>query len=219
MTTQGQPTLAIELQVALDQLEQGLRQAADATAALAALAPRIAGIDALIGQIERAIGSGRTGQQAAAVEIAAPPPAPAVVYSRPTLVVPGALHIANGQAPTGDTPSGDTITEPSPEPVEVPQIPVMQPASADGEKLTSFRLAFESTPGPLDLRAVDDALSAHPAVRDVALLDYDGHKATLKVWVTASARPTDIEASLREQTPGLFSSDAVVSIVALTDVA
>jgi hypothetical protein len=88
-----------------------------------------------------------------------------------------------------------------------------------GEALTTFQLAFESTGDPLDLRAVDEAVSAHPAVRDVALMDYDGQRATLKVWIAASARPADVQDALRSRTAQLFTSGAQVSVLALNGVA
>jgi hypothetical protein len=87
------------------------------------------------------------------------------------------------------------------------------------ERLASFRLAFESEPGPLDLRSVDDAVSAHPAVRDVALLDYDGRRATLKVWIEASTPPSEIERALRDEAAHLFPAERGISILALSEVA
>ena len=46
--------------------------------------------------------------------------------------------------------------------------------------------------GSLDLRAVDRSINETPAVADVALLDYDGRSATLKVWVDASDSPSEV---------------------------
>jgi hypothetical protein len=83
----------------------------------------------------------------------------------------------------------------------------------------SFRLEFESRPGPLDLRTVDDAVSEHPAVRDVALLDYDGRKATLKVWIESGASPADVQRSLTDRASTLFDNSNDITIIALEDVA
>lgn len=88
-----------------------------------------------------------------------------------------------------------------------------------GEATTTFQLAFESSGDPLDLRAVDEAVSAHPAVRDVALIDYDGNRATLKVWIAASVRPSDVQDALRERATQLFPAGAGINVLALNGVA
>jgi hypothetical protein len=119
---------------------------------------------------------------------------PAASFGRPVLL-----------APTPITPTGA--------PVPVASVP------ARGEALTTFQLAFESSGNPLDLRAVDEAVNAHPAVRDVALIDYDGHRATLKVWISAAARPSDVQDTLRERASQLFPAGAGVSVLALDGVA
>jgi hypothetical protein len=90
-----------------------------------------------------------------------------------------------------------------------------QPAVAGTPGLTSFRLEFESKPGPLDLRSVDDAVSDHHAVKDVALVDYDGKKATLKVWIDESATPQDVRNALVEKAATLFGSENEVTVVAI----
>ena len=46
-----------------------------------------------------------------------------------------------------------------------------------------LRLTVQSKSGSLDLKAVDGAVNENPDVVDVALLDYDGREATLKLWV------------------------------------
>jgi hypothetical protein len=105
----------------------------------------------------------------------------------------------------------------SSEETDVAEAPSEAPRT--GDQLVCFRLEFESRPGPLDLRTVDDAVSEHPAVRDVALLDYDGRKATLKVWIVPDASPADVQQSLTERASTLFDSSNDVTIVALEDVA
>ncbi len=66
---------------------------------------------------------------------------------------------------------------------------------------------------------MDDAVSEHPAVRDVALLDYDGRKATLKVWIDGSASSSDVQSTLVERSAQLFGAGNDVTIVALEDAA
>jgi hypothetical protein len=71
----------------------------------------------------------------------------------------------------------------------------------------------------LDLRAVDDAISEHPDVRDIALLDYDGHRATLKVWVAGGTSPIEVQQAIRDHVVRLFPPDSDVTVVALEDAA
>lgn len=207
--------LARDLTDAIDELQAALHRAGEATSTIRALVPRVAAIGSIFDELEAVIHSGR--QQIGA-------PSTSAVYSRPTLVVPSA---APQRAPQPWTPA------------EAPQSPDT-PVSADGasagieaqdsqtqdeprtessEALTCFRLEFESTPGPLDLRTVDDAVSEHPDVRDVALLDYDGRKATLKVWIVATAQPSQVQESLTERASQLFGAANDVHVVALEDVA
>ena len=229
MATDQTQDLAMELQLALDKLETALRDAAEAAAALSALAPRVAGIDRMIGEIEKAI-SGRAPASAAQAPAAPvepslgdpPPPvsistpAPAAAWSRPTLVVPG--HVPAAPWASGPSPEGAPEHEVISEPLQ-PELPPLQPGAAQNEPITSFRVAFESDAEPLDLRAVDEALAAQPAVRDVALLDYDGHRATLKVWISASARPEELQQALHDQAGGQLPAHGRISIIALDDVA
>lgn len=46
-----------------------------------------------------------------------------------------------------------------------------------------LRLRVGSKIGSLDLKAVDSAVNEQTAVTDVALIDYDGRQATLRVWI------------------------------------
>ncbi|MCH8994745.1 MAG: hypothetical protein IH959_07225 [Chloroflexi bacterium] len=59
-----------------------------------------------------------------------------------------------------------------------------------------LRLTVKSNSGSLDLKAVDGSVNENPAVVDVALLDYDGRKATLKLWVNESADPIGVRDAL-----------------------
>jgi hypothetical protein len=116
-------------------------------------------------------------------------------------------------APVLDTPAPAPAVPPSDE------ASAQDEAAAPAADLHCFRLEFESQPGPLDLRTVDDAVSEHPAVRDVALLDYDGHRATLKVWISSDASPSDVQDALKARAASLFSAEQDVTIVALEDAA
>ena len=212
-----------EISVAVGELQAALQQAADASAAIKALLPKVGAIGSLFDELDAVIRSGR--QQIGQAGGGAP-----ASYSRPTLVVPS--------APARPAPQPFVASEGAPQ----PEIVVEQPSAtaeaetntiiesiaretaesvkrAEAQGLKCFRLEFESSPGPLDLRTVDDAVSEHPSVRDVALLDYDGRKATLKVWIESSASPSDVQSSLIERSSQLFTAGNDVTIVALEDAA
>lgn len=217
-----QTGIASELTDAVDQLHDSLQRATDAAAHIRTLLPRVSRIGAMFEELESIIESGR---QSAGVTAASTPPR--AIPSRPTLVVPGIAPKSAPEAPRTATrppvseqpaPQIETVValEPSLRAAVEQQRFDIPGVAADGEELTSFRLEFESHAGPLDLRAVDDAVGEHPAVRDVALLDYDGRHATLKVWIAATASVADVRQTLADRA-GQIGGD--VSIIALEDVA
>jgi hypothetical protein len=57
-------------------------------------------------------------------------------------------------------------------------------------------LGVTSKNGSLDLKAVDGSVNENPAVVDVALLDYDGRQATLKLWINNQADPQSVREAL-----------------------
>ena len=193
--------LANELTQAVGDLQAALQRAADASASIKTLLPKVGAIGSLFDELDAVIRNGREQIGHAGTSAAG--------YTRPTLVVsPPAAAPQPFSAPEA-TPVTEPIARETPESV--------QRAVAQG--LKSFRLEFESTPGPLDLRTVDDAVSEHPAVRDVALLDYDGRKATLKVWIDGDASPNDVQGSLTARSSELFAAGDEVTIVAIEDAA
>ena len=208
--------LESELSKAVEDLHTALQRAADATASIKALLPKVGAIGSLFDELDAVIRSGR--QQIGPVTGAQP-----AAYTRPTLVAPSA---AARPAPFV-TPPPDGASEPAtPESAEAAAATaIIEPETPESTRraealgLTCFRLEFESRPGPLDLRTVDDAVSEHPAVRDVALLDYDGRKATLKVWIDGSASSSDVQSTLVERSAQLFGAGNDVTIVALEDAA
>ncbi len=191
-----------ELSQAINELQTALQQASDATSSIRALLPKVGALGQVFDELDAVIRSGR--QQIGESGTATSP-----AYTRPTLVEPSTPQWAPEQ-PAASTPTPTRTIEPeTPESVK----------RAEAAGLTCFRLEFESRPGPLDLRTVDDAVSEHPAVRDVALLDYDGRKATLKVWIDGSAKPADVQSTLIARSSQLFAAGNDVTIVALEDVA
>lgn len=203
-----------ELKQAFDGLHDALQRASEATAALSALAPRVRAISEVFDQIEAAVHEGRRHIAGASAAIGGTQEHPAAI-TRPTLVVPAAgARPAPAPQAWPDPPAGEEATAVSPAAPTPLQDAIAQPGD-----LVSFRLEFESRTGPLDLRAVDDAISEHPAVRDIALLDYDGHKATLKVWIEGGTSPATVHAMIRDRVQTLFPPENDVTVVALEDVA
>jgi hypothetical protein len=201
MTNQPQTALEQDFAREAANLRSALNQASDAINAIEALLPSVGGIAGALAQLDAALQSARQQTGLASNDGGASSTA---AFSRPTLVVPAA---ASGQPAIGDEATA----------------PFQQAAAAaDVQRdanLTAFRLEFESKAGPLDLRAVDEAVSEHPAVRDVALLDYDGRHASLKVWIDPSASPAEIKDALVERAESLFGDDNDVTIIALEDAA
>jgi hypothetical protein len=194
MTNQPQTALEQDFAREAASLRAALQQAADAINAIEALLPHVGEIAGALAQLDAALQSARqqTGLSNSAGE----------AYTRPTLVRPA----------TADATPAQPAADPAPfervEAADAPRDPALIP----------FRLEFESKAGPLDLRAVDEAVSEHPAVRDVALLDYDGRRASLKVWIDGSASPTEIRDALAGRAESLFGDDDI-TIIALEDAA
>jgi hypothetical protein len=202
--TESTNDLQRELSEALDELQSALHRASDATGAIKGLLPRLAAAGALFDEIETLIRAGRE-----RIGVGGDPAATAQ-YVRPTLVVP--TPPAARPAPVLQ-PSSTFATPATPEEAPAPLPGAQEPGVA------SFRLEFDSQNGPLDLRTVDDAVGEHPAVRDVALLDYDGRRATLKVWIVETASPAEVQEALQARAEQLFGPANEVTIVALEDAA
>ena len=204
-TNDNDTALANELSAAIDELQGALLGASSAANRIKNLIPRVSAVNALLDEIESMIRDRRSSIGGAVVA--------GGTYARPTLVVPEA-------APTQLAPTSATVDAPVSEADAAPErVSLPSAANAPSQDLICFRLEFQSNSGPLDLRAVDDAVSEHPAVRDVALLDYDGRRATLKVWIVADASPSDVQEALTERAAELFADAGDVTIVALEDAA
>lgn len=216
-----------ELTQALDELASALARAGEATAAIRSIVPRFAAAGAVLAEIEALVRSGPS-QIVPSPETAGSPQA----YTRPTLVP--ADPVAPRPRPVArrkpDAPSVEVVAPLSEEALPAKPLPRLDGANATASPtpfpdqagqpgVTCFRLEFESKAGPLDLRAVDGAVSEHPAVRDVALLDYDGRHATLKVWIDSTSTPADVQSALKARAAEVFPAAHDISIIALEDVA
>ena len=102
----------------------------------------------------------------------------------------------------------------------MPQQPAVQPSpepeSVGTESATPsqycLRLRVGSKVGSLDLKAVDTAVNEQAAVRDVALIDYDGRQATLRVWVTGTEGPESVRNMLYQSLRSRLGDEDVADI-------
>jgi hypothetical protein len=212
--------LSGELNEAISELQEALERAAAASARIQTLLPDVNRISSVFQELESVFEAGRRSA--------------AEATQRPTLVIPTELPMRS-KRPVADTqePPTPLVDEWRIEPptaaevesqasAEAPSAPTTEvtevTAAPANEPTVTFRLEFESNPGPLDLRAVDEAVSEHPFVRDVALLDYDGRRATLKVWVAPTVTAAEVQESLAARADQM-GNGSEVSIVTLEDVA
>jgi hypothetical protein len=76
---------------------------------------------------------------------------------------------------------------PEPEPAPQHDFPTEPAVTTTGAPQTyCLRLQIGSKVGALDLKAVDNAVNEQQSVTDVALIDYDGRQATLRVWISGT---------------------------------
>jgi hypothetical protein len=128
----------------------------------------------------------------------------AITLARQSLSVPLA-GLRQAEQPTLRAVPAREQPAPTPEPQIAAQTPVEAapaPSLASTEPRTGaqvshcLRVGVTSKGGSLDLKAVDGSVNENPAVVDVALLDYDGRQATLKLWINQSADPVGVRDAL-----------------------
>ncbi len=166
-------TVEGELDAALATLESALAAAGGAVAVIRDALPQVAALAAGVGEMEAAMA--RVRQQLGASS-GAPP-----------------LRSVQPQ----DTPPQDTPAA-SPEPDEPRPSVEEDQTEAGGRVSHCLRLDVSTRASSLDLKAVDGSVNENSAVVDVALLDYDGRHATLKIWIEASADPNAVREALLE---------------------
>ena len=126
-------------------------------------------------------------------EIAEPEPVAETAEPEPAAEIAEPEPVAETTEPE---PAAD-ITEPEPAAAITEPEPAAEIAEEPVQAVSHcLRLAVKSNSGSLDLKAVDGSVNENPAVVDVALLDYDGRKATLKLWVNESADPIGVRDAL-----------------------
>ena len=180
-------SLAQELDDALGSLDSALLQAGRAVAIIRRALPQVTTLDRVIQDMEAVMTQARH-QLDTSAGVAAPPTG---LRSVPDLDVADAPTPVSANAAEQDAPEYD---HGAPENDAVPVEETPQPAEQRfGPTSNScLRLEVTSRTGSLDLKAVDGSVNENPAVLDVALLDYDGRQATLKLWVNDSSDPEGV---------------------------
>lgn len=178
--TQG--SLGQELEDALAQMDRGLSQAADAARRVQAMLPRIAVLEGVLNAVQKALATGIAGG-----------PVPAAAPEAEPVSETAPATEAGWSAP--EEHAGPPAEEFRAEPAREVEPPVEEVEHAG----RCYLLNVESVGGSLDLRTVDQPIAEDPNVLDVALLDYDGKRATLKVWLGEEGDPNVIRADLEER--------------------
>jgi hypothetical protein len=162
--------LVSDLETALTRLESALTDAGRAIVTIRTCVPQISALVEVVNTMESAMSFARQrlgGSPAEALLHAVP--------QQPTLPEP----VLQAQPEPEIVPEA----EPEPEPEREAQ-PVV--VTTGGPTQYCLRLHISSKAGALDLKAVDNAVNEQQAVTDVALIDYDGRQATLRVWISGT---------------------------------
>ena len=187
--------LAEELDDALKTLESALAAAGGAATMIRSALPQIVTLAQVVGEMEATMARvrqqiGAPSQATPAPTMQTPPPAPADIFRAPAQEVSEPEQRFAEAASESPAPPAE-LDEQAAAPEEVQ-------AEAIGRTSNCLVLDVSTKAGSLDLRAVDGSVNENSAVVDVALLDYDGRHATLKVWIDASANPNTVRESLLE---------------------
>ena len=184
------PKLAAQLDGALASLESALAQAGQSVTIIRTNIAQISTLAKAVREMEAAITLARQ-------NLSLPLAARQATDTPPLRAVPQPEPVAETIAPE---PVAETTEQPEPVAEATAPEPVAgttAPEPAAGEAASHcLRLSVQSKSGSLDLKAVDRSVNENPAVVDVALLDYDGRKATLKLWVNESADPIGVREAL-----------------------
>jgi hypothetical protein len=170
--------VAAELASALASLDDAIAQASHSALVMRGNLAQVAQLVEKVRSLETAIALAR---ESLNVPMAGSGPAQRALRAVPAV-----------EAPQADTPAEAPQNEPE-DAWEPAAAPVPEPA---GEPSHCLRLGVASKSGSLDLKAVDGSVNENPAVVDVALLDYDGRRATLKLWINQAADPAGVRDAL-----------------------
>ena len=177
--------IAQELDDALATLDTALLAAGRSVAIIRRNLPQFAALDRVVHEMEEAMARAR--KQLDTSWDSAKEKTPLRSVPRPETEAPESpesmQNSLDSHADEGDSKAADDL----------------EPATAQQPGLSATRclwLTVASKIGSLDLKAVDGSVNENPSVLDVALLDYDGRQATLKLWVNASADPEGVREAL-----------------------
>ena len=183
----GERTVLVnELETALTRLESASVEAGRAIASIRSCVPQISALIEVVNTMETAMTFARQRLGAGTK------PEAALLRSIP---------------PQEPAPQPDPTLEP------VPAEPALEPVPAEPLTPGQFclRLRVGSKAGSLDLKAVDNAVNEQAAVTDVALIDYDGRQATLRVWITAT-NPDAIREALHQSLRSRLGGEDVADV-------
>ena len=165
-----------ELDAAVTAIEAAFTEAERGVASIRSLVPQIVSLATAVGEMETTMERVRHHLDTST--------------EAPTREAPELRAIHTSEPPAG-VPEGDRVAEAG-EP---------QPDDSDSQpdgRPHCLRVDVKREGSSLDLKTVDEAVNANPSVVDVALLDYDGSHATLKIWVEATAEPDAVRTALLE---------------------
>jgi hypothetical protein len=75
-----------------------------------------------------------------------------------------------------------------------------------------LRLDVSRKLGSLDLKLVDSAVNESPGVADVALLDYDGQQATLRLWIAEDEDPDAVCGTLLKSLRSRLGGESLAEV-------
>jgi enamine deaminase RidA (YjgF/YER057c/UK114 family) len=181
--------LAGEVQAALASLDSVLAEAGRSVAQIRSNLSQIASLERKVQDMEAAVS--RALESLSSQLGAASAPAPAPLPLRP-------LEPAEPIEPAAQAQAVDEPLQPEHRVPQQASWGQEAPKETKAPASNCLRLNVSSQAGSLDLKAVDGSVNEVPDVVDVALLDYDGRHATLKLWINASADPSAVRESLLE---------------------
>jgi hypothetical protein len=117
--------------------------------------------------------------------------------------------LENLSAPLDPAGRAATVSQLRPVSNEPSEQPASEPQPAPARVSHCLRLTVQSKSGSLDLKAVDGAVNDNHDVVDVALLDYDGREATLKLWVNPEVDAEAVRQALIESLQAELGDDGV----------
>ncbi|MCI0776608.1 MAG: hypothetical protein J4N95_00380 [Chloroflexi bacterium] len=184
--------LKIELDQALSTLDLALLEAGRSVAVVRNHMAQVVELAERSREMEAAMSRAREQLAVSFEDGAAVPPLRAVPAIGPVEAIDAPVMEPDAQLDE-DSGEADPVEAEDPKPEETYPIQAPDPSAKTSRCL---RLAVSSKSGNLDLKEVDSSVNENPSVIDVALLDYDGRQATLKLWINDAADPDGVRDAL-----------------------